>query len=170
MKRLFVLFLWLVMHLAASATLGTAAREGDVAEMRALLAHGADPNELSGTNQWTPLLHAIHKNQLASVTVLLDAKADPNLAAPSGLTPLMMAAGYGQAATVRLLLARGAKATTTDKDGETALDYALRGSIDIDEFTLFRCQDETSRALAAAGAHASLRWIRFARLKGCKTR
>lgn len=170
MKRLFVLFLWILMHFAPDSTLVIAAREGDVPQMRALLAQGADPNEPSGTNQWTPLMHAIHKNQLASVAALLDGHANPNLASLSGETPLMMAAGYGQAAIVRLLLARGAKPNITDRIGDTALDYALTGTSDIDDFTLFHCQDEAARALIAAGAHANSRSIRFARLKGCKAR
>ena len=103
-----ILLLWILMHFAPFSPLSDAAREGNVAQMRTLLGQGADPDEFSGSNGWTPLMHAIHKNQIASVTVLLDAHANPNLPTLSGQTPLMMAAGYGQVATVRLLLKRGA--------------------------------------------------------------
>jgi len=167
MKRIFVFFLWLLLHLGNSTPLVDAARAGDIAEIRALTAKGADPNELAGVNGWTPLMHAIHKNQRASVAALLDAHADPNLASPSGETPLMMAAGYGQTSIVQLLLARGANVRLTDKRGDSALDYALTGTNDIDDFTLFHCQDETSRALIAAHAKAKPASLRFAKMKGC---
>src|SRR5258708_3394493 len=76
-------------------TVIVAARNGDAAQIRALAARGADVNERAGVNGWTPLEHAIHKNQLGSVQALLDAGADPNAASPGGMTPLIMAAGYG---------------------------------------------------------------------------
>jgi ankyrin repeat protein len=172
MKRIFVLFLWLLMHFGDDhpfSSLVNAARDGDVAQIRALAAQGADPNEPAGLNDWTPLMQAIHKNQFASVAALLDVHANPNLAAPNGETPLMMAAGYGQAPIVRLLLKRGASPRLTDKRGDSALDYALTGTNDIDDFTLFHCQDETVRALIAAHAKAQASSIRFAKMKGCVT-
>ena len=62
-----------------------AARSGDTRQIRALLAAGADPNAYdTGASQWTPLIHAVHKQQLASAEVLLEAGADPNRSAPSG--------------------------------------------------------------------------------------
>src|ERR1043165_9625531 len=98
--------MWIVRLLASTSFIG-AVRSGNVAEVRQKLAQGADPNAPDGVNDWTPLLHAIHKNQLGSVEALLDGHADPNRAV-NGLTPLMMAAGYGYTPIVRLLLARGA--------------------------------------------------------------
>ena len=170
MKRLMMLIFWLLIFAMPFSQLCDAARNGDVAQIKALTAKGADPNEPSGGYDWTPLMHAVHKNQIASVAALLDAKANPNLAAAStGRTPLMMAAGYGQTAIVQLLLRRGANPKLTDKNGESALDYALTGTNDIDDFTLFRCQDETARVLAAAGAKAKASSIRFAKLKRCVT-
>ena len=53
--------------LAASASFIGAVRSGDVVEVRRMLANGADPNEPEGVNDWTPLMHAIHKNQPGSV-------------------------------------------------------------------------------------------------------
>jgi ankyrin repeat protein len=89
--------------------LDIAARTGNVARIRALVAAGADPNAPGrGGTRWTPLLHAIHKGQRASVTALIEAGADVNRASPSGLSPLEMAAGNGQADIVRRLLAAGA--------------------------------------------------------------
>lgn len=143
-----------------------AARDGDVAAIRAAIAKGADPNKLDEANSgWTPLLHAIHRNQPASVAALIDAGADPNRPGQGGETPLMMAAGYGYAPTVQLLLARGADRHYANRKGETALDFALTGVADIDRFTYFDCQDKTAALLAGAKARpASISW---AKAKGC---
>ncbi|HEX9160310.1 MAG TPA: hypothetical protein VF980_01280, partial [Thermoanaerobaculia bacterium] len=43
-----------------------AVRDGDVVHVRAVLAHGADPNRPTGVNSWTPLIHAVHKNELGT--------------------------------------------------------------------------------------------------------
>jgi ankyrin repeat protein len=145
-----------------------AVRDGDVATVRRMLAQGADPNEPSGNNDWTPLMHAIHKNQLGSVGALLDGHADVNRTVNGG-TPLMMAAGYGYTPIVRLLLAHGADPRIRDLDGETAVDYAVAGMIDIDRFTFFSCQDDTVRALLAANASRTIttRSRRWGSIKGC---
>jgi len=145
-----------------------AVRDGDVAAIRRMLADGADPNAPEGVNDWTPLIHAVHKNQLGSVAALLDGHADPNRAVNGG-TPLMWAAGYGYTPIVRLLLSRGADPRIRDLDGDTAMDWAVAGMIDIDRFTFFSCQDDTVRALLAAKAPRTVtqRSRRWGRLKGC---
>jgi len=116
--------------------LAAAARQGDIQAIHALVNAGADPNAPSGVNHWTPLQHAIHKNQRASVHALLDAGADVNRSAP-----LAMAAGYGQADIVAGLLARGAR------NYPGALNAAITGVPDIDAFTLLKCQPETVKVL-----------------------
>ena|SRR5947209_5625682 len=141
---------WVVLLAASSSFIG-AVRSGNVAEVRQLLAQGADPNAPEGVNHWTPLMHAVHKNQLGSVAALLDGHADPNRAVNGG-TPLMMAAGYGYTPIVRLLLARGADPRIRDLDGETAVDWAIVGMTDLDRFTFFSCRDDTVRALLSANA------------------
>lgn len=157
----------LVLLAAATSFIG-AVRSGDVAEVRRMLANGADPNAPEGVNDWTPLMHAIHKNQPGSVAALLDGHADPNRTVNGG-TPLMMAAGYGYTPIVLLLLAHGADPRIRDLDGETALDYAVAGMIDLDRFTFFSCQDNTVRVLLAAHAPRTItqRSRRWGRLKGC---
>lgn len=137
-----------------------AARAGDAAQIKALVAQGADPNAPSGDNGWTPLLHAVHKHQNASIAALLDAGADVNR---GNVTPLMFAASYGYDDTVTLLLARGAKV-----DAQT-FDWALGGISDVDRFTLFQCQDSTVRLIrnAAPNVKPSPSAQRWARIKGC---
>ena len=124
-----------------------AAREGRTADIAPLVRAGADANRPAGSNGWTPLMHAIHKNRKASVSALLDAGADVNRRSASGLTALIMAAGYGQEDIVRLLLARGADPKAETGDGVTALTAAVGGAFDIDRFTIGACQTATVRAL-----------------------
>jgi ankyrin repeat protein len=147
-----------------------AARQGDTAAIRALVARGASPNETGGVNGWTALEHAIHKNQLASVDALLAAGADPNIADPQGTTPVIMAAGYGYKPIVELLLRHGANAHLINHDGQNALDAAISGTTDIDRFTLFDCQSSTVTALQTAdptlSAHASAQVARWAKKCG----
>lgn len=163
-------FMWLVLLLVASTSFIDAVRSGDVAEVRQRLARGADPNAPEGFNDWTPLLHAVHKNQLGSVEALLDGHADPNRAV-NGMTPLMMAAGYGYTPIVRLLLARGADPRLRDLDGETAVDYAIVGMTDLDRFTFFSCEDDAVRALLAGSAPRNIvrSTRRWGTLKRCES-
>jgi ankyrin repeat protein len=117
-----------------------AARSGDVDQIKQLVASGADVNGPGGVNHWTPLMHAIHKNQAGSVTALLAAGADPN-AVSGRTTALIMAAGYGQADIVRILLEHGAN------PGAEALAAAVGGTTDIDDNTAGKCQTGAVKAL-----------------------
>ena len=71
-----------------------AVRNGNAAQVRTLLTQGEDPNRPVGVNDWPPLMHAVHKNQLEAAAILLEHGADINKGGPEGMTPLMMAAGY----------------------------------------------------------------------------
>lgn len=156
---------------APDSSLTGAARAGDVAAVKTLLARGADPNAPAGVNGWPPLMHAIHKNQIGTATALIDAGADVNRPGGGGVTPIMMAAGYGNTPMVELLLSRGANPELADRHGANALDVALTGAADIDRFTLFDCQSDTVRALLRARPSLKSRVAgsarAFARLKRC---
>jgi ankyrin repeat protein len=150
-----------------------AVRSGDVARTRALLASGADPNRPVGVNGWPPLMHAVHKNQLETAAALIDRGASIDKGGPEGMTPLMMAAGYGNDDMVDLLLRRGADPRVKAKDGATALDFAITGVSDIDKFTLFQCQESTVSLLVlrrpelhGTATAASRAW---GRMKRCAT-
>ena len=151
-----------------------AAREGRVDLIPALVKQGADPNERAGVNGWTPLMHAIHKNQKGSVIALLDAGADINGRSQDGSTALMMAAGYGYTDIVNLLLDRGADAHAQLSDGMNALTFAVLGANDIDRFTVTDCQGPTIKALIERSPDLKLRGsarvmqaVAAAKLKGC---
>ena len=103
------------------------------------------------------------------MTALLDAGADVNRADANGVTPLMMAAGYGYNDTVKLLLQRKADPTVKRPNGETALDWAMSGMNDIDRMTFFDCQDSTVRLLhdAAPSVKPMAGAKRWAGLKRC---
>jgi hypothetical protein len=103
-----------------------AARTGRVDAIRELIRAGADPDGRDhGPNNWTPLLHAIHKGELGSVRALIAAGADVNGANPRGITPLMLACSQGEAEIVDELLAAGADPYLRQRGNETALTYAM---------------------------------------------
>ena len=83
-----------------------AARSGDVASTRLLLAAGADPNDTAPAGT-SALVVAAHSGHGALAALLLDAGADPN-AAGAGYTALHAAILRGDATLVRALLAHGA--------------------------------------------------------------
>ncbi len=176
MRRRLAIFIQLLILSAAASPfppLVEAARGGDAPRIRRLVAQGADPDAILYANtEWTPLLHAVHRNQLASVAALLDAGADPNRPSPDGMTPLMFAAGYGEQAIVRLLLRRGANPRLRDRAGDAALDYALTGTTDLDRFTFFSCLDGSASLVAGAAPdlRPTGRAARWARLKRCAVR
>ena len=122
--------------------LGLAARAGQVEVIEHLVRAGADPNlRDTNENEWTPLLNAVHKHQRQAVATLLRLGADPDRG--GGLTPLIMAAGYGDTDMVRLLLDGGANPYLSVKPGENALGAAVGGFFDIDEWKLGHCKIET---------------------------
>lgn len=144
-----------------------AARAGSVPAIQALLGHGADPNLRGGVNDWTPVMHAIHKNQQAAVAVLLDGGAGVNARSKHGVTALMMAAGYGDTPIVELLLDHGADPRAQAADGATAFAAAVGGVPDVDRFTLGSCQTSTVQALLRKDPRLRLPdnfWGRTARL------
>ncbi len=151
----------------------SAARAGALHAIPVLVQLGADPNLRAGVNYWTPLMHAIHKNQPGSVRVLLDSGANINGRSGNGENALMMAAGYGYTDIVRLLLDRGADARVSAGGGWTALDFAVSGVTDIDKFTAGDCQWPTVQLLMARvpglklGSSGLERHLEVVKAKGC---
>src|SRR5690606_38110302 len=101
-----------------------AAFNGHTEVIKLLLAHGAqlDAKDAEGK---TPLLHACTGAFAETVELLIEAGADVNTTeATEAFTPLMMAAGLGQTAVVKVLLAHHADKDLLDNDGDSALTHA----------------------------------------------
>jgi uncharacterized protein len=113
-----------------------AALSGDVAAMRVLLAHGADPNlpTHAGT---TPLMAAAGVNWvvaqtyteskeslLEAIAICFEHGADVNATNSMGLTALLGAANRGSNEIIRVLAERGARLDVVDKEGRSALRWA----------------------------------------------
>ncbi|HSP70474.1 MAG TPA: ankyrin repeat domain-containing protein [Bryobacteraceae bacterium] len=113
-----------------------AARSGDAASMRALLAKGANP-KLTTKEGNTALMFAAgvgyrDKNTrgtdaeaLEALKVAVDAGLDLSQANTRGETALHGAAGRGADSVVQFLVEHGAKLDTKTKQGLTALDFAM---------------------------------------------
>jgi hypothetical protein len=140
----------------ASATVASAARDGDVDEVRKLISAGNDVNvpEADGTSA---LLWAAHQGSPELVGLLLKAGADANVANNFGVTPLLEASRYGDAATIKALLEGGADIETATREGETALMAAARsGSVAAVELLLAAGADVN--AVEALQEQSALMW------------
>ena len=117
-----------------------AAKNGDVATMRLLLEHGADPS-LRQKNGTTALMlaaglgrglgvfagdYASDAQMLDAVRVLLARHVDVNAVNENGQTAVHFAA-LSMDPVVRLLAENGADLSIRDKNGRTALDFAMGG-------------------------------------------
>lgn len=128
--------------------LASAARNGRTEAIELLLARGADPHRGSGVNGWTPLLHALHKNQLEAARRLITTCAAPSAELDDAL---FMAAGYAQTEAVAELLKRGANPRKDFGDGANALSNAVAGAFDIDySYSGCEAHTETAKALLEA--------------------
>ena len=102
-----------------------AAMRGELKLATALIDKDADVNKTG----WTPLHYAASStqgDQLGVAKLLLENAAYIDAASPNGSTPLMMAAMYGNASTLKLLLDEGADPTLKNQLGLTAVDFAQR--------------------------------------------
>ena len=95
-KRMAVLLFVLLIRLPSNAgdvnqDLIDAAKNGDTAAVKALLASGADPNSNARADGWTVLMFAAKKGHTAAVDSLLAAGADVNAKDSSGWAALMWA-------------------------------------------------------------------------------
>ena len=104
-----------------------AARRAEAAQVRELLAAGADANARAADGS-TPMLYAAHFGSMSSVQALLGAKGDPNLTNRYGVGPMHEAALRADAELLRALLDAGASVDLALPEGETPLMLASRTS------------------------------------------
>ena len=118
-----------------------ASRARDAAEVRKLLAEGADPNAKDKYGR-TALMEAASGGYTENVRVLLGKGADVNAKDAVGWSALFRAAFSRRTDTVRLLLEKGADVKAKDKEGMTALLWASSlGNTDIVRLLLAKGAD-----------------------------
>ncbi len=102
--------------------LTTAIRDGDLRQVKSLLAKDANINA-TDANGATPLMHAVVNAGADCVKLLLAKGADPNLSNKAGATALMW--GVSDLKKVQLLLDKGAHVNAVSKDEKSPLQLAL---------------------------------------------
>jgi uncharacterized protein len=105
-----------------------AAGNGRLKIVEALIESGANVNATDAQG-WTALMKAIYNYELDQgfpeiVSALIEAGAEIETQIAYGTRPLMLAAGYGQAGVVDVLLAAGADVRAENEGGRTARTMA----------------------------------------------
>ncbi|MFN0162661.1 MAG: ankyrin repeat domain-containing protein [Burkholderiales bacterium] len=72
------------------------------------------------------LFYAVEKGNMVYAQKLLNMNLDPNARAENGYTPLMYAAARGHIGLTELFLRNGADSLLVNKEGDSAVDLALR--------------------------------------------
>jgi ankyrin repeat protein len=126
------------------------AAEGDQKALGLFFAAGFDVNT-PNTAGYTGLMAAAERGRVDIVKLLLDHKADPNVAGRDAATALMLAAENNQPEIVKLLLDRGADPNRQDHNGWTALlKAAYQGNAKCIEILASHTKLELDRALLVA--------------------
>ena len=150
---------------AGEPPLVAAARDGDLAAVRSLLAQHADANAAARDGS-TALLWATHHSNPDRARALIAAGAKVDTPNRFGVTPLLQASRSGDAPLIDLLLKARASVSLSHPDGETALIAASRAGR-LDAVTLLleagaavnaadTLQDQTALMWAAAEGHADI--------------
>lgn len=147
------------------AGLPEASMLGDLAQVRRLLAAGADPYAPTGRG-WTALHLASWSGRAQICAVLVDAGVPVDVAAMTpgaceGCTPLQLAVAQGHGAVAEVLIKAGAEPSRRDDAGWTPLHQAAeRGDLPMVKRLLLAgaevnalCGDTTPLGLAMRGRH-----------------
>ena len=109
---------------ALNTALLQAAGHDNVAEIKSLLAKGADPNT-RGLLGYTPIMFVAFHSDAATIQLLQKAGGDIDAVDENGYTALMHAAPFNWLKQAKVLLMRGANVNIADKYGNTALMSAI---------------------------------------------
>ncbi len=109
---------------ASAEEIHDAARQGDLAKVKSLLAKHPELLEARSENEKTPLHFAAQGGHKDVVVFLLVNGADVNAKNVVSETPLHYAAGMGYKEIADLLISRGAELNSGTTDGSTPLHYA----------------------------------------------
>jgi ankyrin repeat protein len=141
-----------------------AAQYGDVKQMEAALADGADQKLLNTAllevSHSLPLVVDVNRREVdlspryvATARLLLEKGANLEARDEQGFTPLLFAASYGGTAMVKLFLEKGAKIEARNSSGQTALIGAACNCMSID----MPSTGDAARLLLAHGADLEAR-------------
>lgn len=125
-----------------------AATMGNTETCKTLIELGADVNATQRSGA-SPLHFACQKGHPDVVRLLVTSKADIDMASfKGGITPLMMAARFGQLEAAQMLAWAGAR-LEIDFDGKRAVDWAEeQGQTEVAEFLKFMEQDNLANGAA----------------------
>jgi ankyrin repeat protein len=150
---------------AGESPVADAAKRGDAATVRALIAKRANVNEPMRDGS-TALVWAAYHSDVAMTRALIAAGAKPNTPNKYGVTPLLQASRTGSDAIVRELLRAGADPSLGHLEGETPLMAAsFAGSLNAvrllveagaDVNAADSYQKQTALMRAAAEGHADV--------------
>ena len=125
--------------------LRTPALRGDLAAVNRALDDGADPN-LADPDGYNPLIYAAEGNQPACAARLIEAGVRVDCHTFEGRTPLNIAARYGYADMIRVLLASGAQIDVRPTSEEYGITWSPM------HFAMYHGHHAAMSALLAAGA------------------
>jgi len=109
---------------------------------------GVDVN-FADENGWTPLLHAVERDELDVAWYLIEMGANVNVTTEDGTTGLHIAAEYCSFDIVRCLIENRAKINVRDKEGNTPLRLAIQDSEVQDK----RYKEDVKEYLISRGTH-----------------
>jgi ankyrin repeat protein len=158
MKRLVVcLFTFAFFHtVAVAGPLHKAAKDGDVDQVKSLIAEGEDANKRDRSLGW-PLHQAALNDYVEIAETLIAAGADVNVEHKIFGTPLHAAAQKGSFGVAALLLENGADPNSRFGDGSTPLHFAAsRRHIAMIELLVVNGAD-----IAAKTARPDRRWVDY---------
>ena len=141
-----------------SEKLFEAAKSGDASRVKSLIESGIEVDAVDERG-WTALFMACHNPDLDRgfpevASSLIEAGADIEKTIGYGIRPLMIAAGYGEAAVVEVLLKAGAQVRAQNEGGRTALQMATDKNY-IDVINLLWEAEMLSGETAACGSKPS---------------
>jgi 7,8-dihydropterin-6-yl-methyl-4-(beta-D-ribofuranosyl)aminobenzene 5'-phosphate synthase len=114
------------------ADIHKAAMDGNMEEVKALIAENPDLTDVKDEQGLTPLFYAVIRGHKDVVELLLDRGADVNIQDNIGYSPLYVAAFRGNKEMLQFLVAKGADPNQKNGMGMTALhDMAAQGQKEI---------------------------------------
>jgi len=154
-----------IVRAAGDSPVAKAAKAGDLATVRKLIASRSDVNAPGGDGS-TALLWAVHSSNIDMVRALIAAGAKADVANNYGVTPLLDASRTGDQEMMEILLKAGADPKRAHPEGETPLMSASRaGSLAAVQMLLSRgvdvnaaetFQQQTALMWASAEGHAEV--------------